>query len=90
MAVGTNAPTDVKKRLVTAAAREKYLGMEILCLVYCSQFGELVSGLQNEYVKGNDNYSSDMTDKYNIMNHYISYTNHRQYLHDLEEVDFSQ
>ena len=42
------APTYVKKRIVTAAESDKYLGMVMLCLVYCSQFGELLSGIQTD------------------------------------------
>ena len=90
MAVDPYSPTDVKKRLVTASAREQYLGLTMLCLVYCSQFGELVSGIQNEYVKDTDNYSSDISYAYNILSHYINYTKHSKYLNDLEEVDLSQ
>ena len=46
--------------------------------------------IKNEYFKGGDNYSSEMTYAYNILSHYINYTKHSKYLYDLEELDLSQ
>ena len=55
MVLELDAPTDVEKRFVTETARDLYLGMSMLCSMSCPQFGELMSGLKNEYVKGNNN-----------------------------------
>ena len=71
MEVEPDAPIDVENQLVTAAEREKYLGMAMLCSVNHSRFCEIISGLKNYPVKGNDKYPSDMTEAYNILNHYI-------------------
>ena len=90
MAVDLDATIDVDKRLVTAAERGKYLGMEMLFSVDHSRFGELLSGLQNYYVKGNHKYPSDMTEAYNILNHYIIDTNQMQYFNYSEYVDLFQ
>ena len=46
--------------------------------------------IKNEYFKGGDNYSSEMTYAYNILSHYINYTKKIQDFNDLEEVSFSQ
>ena len=55
----------------------KLFGLAMLYLVDYSVFGELLSGIQNYYVKGNDKYPSDMTEAYNILNHYIRDTKQR-------------
>ena len=39
---------------------------------------------------GNDKYPSDMTEAYNIMNHYMRDTKYMQYFDYSEEVDLSQ
>ena len=44
-----------------------------------SLFEELLSELNNYYVKGDDKYPSEITEAYNILNHYIRDTNHMQY-----------
>ena len=49
----------------------KLFGLAMLYLVDYSVFGELLSGIQNYYVKGDANYPSDMKESYNILNHYI-------------------
>ena len=45
-------PTYIKKIPVAETASEPYLWVAMLFLVDCSRFGEFLSGLQNNYVKG--------------------------------------
>ena len=81
---------DVEKWLVTAEEREKYIGLAMLFSVDHSRFGELLSRLQKYYVKGNHKYPSDMTEAYNILNHYIRYTKQMQYFNYSEYVGLFQ
>ena len=74
VAVEPDAPTDREKRIARALAREKYPRVAMLFLVDCSLFGELLSSLQNDYIKVNYNYPSDILELYNMCNHYIRNT----------------
>ena len=71
MAVEPEYPKYVDKRLVASEKMEQYFGLEMLCSVDHSQFGELLSGIQNYYVKGNNKYINNTTEAYNTLNHYI-------------------
>ena len=71
MVVYPDAPIYVDNWIVIEEERDKYLGLEILLLMYHSRFGELLSRLKKYYVKENDKYPNDMTDAYNMLNHYI-------------------
>ena len=62
----------------------------MILLADCSQFKELLSRLQNDYIKGNDNYLINMAEAQNIMNHYIRYINQRQYFNYSENMYFTQ
>ena len=64
-------PTYIKKIPVAETASEPYLWVAMLFLVDCSRFGEFLSGLQNNYVKGLKKYHSNMKNPYNMLNQYV-------------------
>ena len=55
MAVDLDDSKNFKKRIATAAAKEKYIRVEMLCSEYWSGVVELLSGIKYEYVKGKNN-----------------------------------
>ena len=55
------------------------------------RYTNFLQHIQNNYIKGNGNYTRDVMEAYNMLNHYIGAAHRRQqYFNDSEGVDFAK
>ena len=51
-------------------SKNKYLGMALILGACRKRYGKLLTELQNDYMKGNNNYPGNVVKEYNLLKHY--------------------
>ena len=51
-------------------SKKKYLGMALTSGACRKRYGKLLTELQNDYVKGSNNYPGNVVKAYNLLEHY--------------------
>jgi hypothetical protein len=58
----------------------------ILVRVDQSRYGKLIEEIENDFLKGHNNYPKNPTEAYNLVVNYKSYGNHNKEIHRQQEV----
>ena len=69
IAVDLSNPTEEDTELAALSDREQYLGLAMLCAADHMWYTKLLQDLQNNYIKGKENYPRDVTELYYMLNH---------------------
>ena len=80
---------DDEIKMIETTAREIYLACAIIINSDLRQYGRLIEELENDYTKGNDNYTYNMVKSYQLLNEYKQW-NPRSTLTESSGVAFSQ
>ena len=84
-------PTEEETDLAALSAKDWYLRVAILFAADPTRYKKLLQDLQNDYIKENNKYPRDVTEAYNMLNHYVRVAHQRQqYYNDSEGVAFAQ
>jgi hypothetical protein len=65
--------TEVEKLAAHAEAKEKYLTVAFLSASDKSRYGKVLEDLENDFMKGTNNYLKTLTSAYNLMVNYKKY-----------------
>ena len=73
-------------------AREKYLGIAIMCIADLARYSKLIKDLKNDFTKINDNYPKDMTETlFVLMNYKRTHRKKTTQIHNYSEgTEFTQ
>lgn len=62
--------TQAQLNVARKKAKEAFLSMAFILLADRNRYAKLVEELENDYVKGNDHYPTDLTEAYNLLLHW--------------------
>ena len=62
--------TDAERQQAAEAAKQKHLGVVMLCGANRGRCGKLLEDLRIDFTKGGDYYPEDLTEEYNLLINY--------------------